>query len=358
MTVLAELTTRRRVSLACLLTIPLACLAWAYWPTFLDLADAWQHNPQYSHGYLVPAFALFLLWLRRDKLPAGALRPNWWGIPLLVAGLALRLYGAFFYYVWLDGISLIPTLAGLCLMLGGRAAWRWAWPSILFLAFAVPMPYRIASALSGPLQRTATVLSTFVMQTIGLPALSEGNVILLDDFRIGIVEACNGLNMMVVFFALAAAVALLMQRPWLDKCLILASAVPIAVASNVARITITGILFRTVNSETANAFFHDLAGWLMMPFALAILWAELWVLGRLFLEAPRRALPRRTPVRPGERKARATAPQTAGTTQGRRTGGGKRRPARTPYTRGPKPDSPAPPGGDCEVPARPAAGTT
>jgi exosortase len=283
MTPLAELATRRRLSTAILLLLPVVFFSWAYWPTFLDLANAWSTNPQYSHGYLVPLFALYLLYLRRDRLDLSAWTPSWWGLPLLALGLSLRLFGAFFYFVGLDGLSVVPTLAGICLLLGGQSAWRWAWPSILFAGFAIPMPYRLASALSGPLQRLATLVSTFVMQTIGLPALAEGNVILLDEYQIGIVEACSGLNMMVVFFALSTAVALLIQRPLLDRMLILASAAPIAVASNIARITITGILYRTTSSEAANAFFHDLAGWLMMPLALVMLWIELLVLERLFL---------------------------------------------------------------------------
>ncbi len=49
-------------ALAALLPIPTACLVWAFWPTFFDLIQAWNGNPQYSHGYLVPVFAVVLLW--------------------------------------------------------------------------------------------------------------------------------------------------------------------------------------------------------------------------------------------------------------------------------------------------------
>src|SRR5262249_15573466 len=52
------------------------------------------------------------------------------------------------------------------------------------------------------------------------------------------------------------------------------SAVPIALLCNLIRITVTGLLHEKVNSDVANAVFHDLAGWLMMPLALGMLWAE------------------------------------------------------------------------------------
>jgi exosortase len=297
--------------------VPLAvCLAWAYWPTLVGMAERWLNDPQYTHGWLVPAFAGYLLWSRREgtaPAPAPA-RQRVWGLALLLVGIALRLAGAVLFLPWLDAISLLPSLAGLAVLLGGWAALRWAWPAVAFLAFMPPLPYRLQLALGGPLQQIATRASTYLLQTVGVPATAEGNVIILSTTRLGVVEACSGLSMLVTFFALAAAVALLVRRPWPDKLLIVASAVPIAVASNVARITVTAVLFETAHDRAAHLVFHDLAGWLMMPVALAMLGAELAVLDRLLVAPPvADALPI-SPVGPGaapvagDRRGREAAP--------------------------------------------------
>ena len=45
------------------------------------------------------------------------------------------------------------------------------------------------------------------------------------------------------------------------------------------------MLHETAGSDFANNFFHDVGGWLMMPFALALLWIELKVLARLLIDA-------------------------------------------------------------------------
>jgi exosortase len=273
-----------------LLALPAACLLWCYWPTFLDLAQTWNDNPQYSHGFLVPLFAAGLLWARRGRLDPEEVRPNLFlGLPLLLLGIGLRLLGAYYYYAWLEPVSLLPVLAGLCLLIGGWEAWRWAWPAILFLAFMVPLPYRLEIALSGPLQALATTVSTFLMQVLGLPALAEGTVIHLREKPINIVEACSGLRMLMVFFALSTAVALLSKRPLLDRLILVASAVPIALASNILRVTVTGILHETTSSEFADRFFHDVAGWLMMPLGLGMLGIEVWLLERLLVEGPQTA---------------------------------------------------------------------
>src|SRR5439155_25277796 len=125
----------------------------------------------------------------------------------------------------------------------------------------------------------------FALQALGYPALAEGNVILLNDVRIGVVEACSGLTMLVTFFALSTAVAIVVRRPLLDKVVILPIAsVVIAVLTNVVRITVTGVLYELAGERVAQAVFHDWAGWLMMPLALGCLAFVLWFLSRLLVE--------------------------------------------------------------------------
>ncbi len=267
------------------LTVAVAAViaGWAYWTTLTEMAQIWAHDPQYSHGYLVPVFALALLWFRRDRLAGANLSPSWWGVPLLAAGIILRGIGTACYLVWFDRMSLVPCLAGLCLMIGGRSVFRWVWPAVAFLAFMVPLPYVLEIMVGGPLQRIATTSTTFTLQTLGYPALAEGTVILLNEANLNIVEACSGLRMLVIFFALSTAVAMVVRRPLWEKVLIVASAIPIAVVVNVIRITATGVLYESVGSQIAKAVFHDLAGWLMMPLGLLFLQAELSLLKRLLI---------------------------------------------------------------------------
>jgi exosortase len=277
---------RARVSTVTLLCVPILAAVglWSYWTTLAAVANRWADDPQYSHGYLVPVFALYLLWLKRDRLRGQALHVNWYGLILLGVGIGLRLPGAYYKFDYLDQISLLPALAGLFLLAGSWPALRWSWPALAFLAFMIPLPHAVSVALSAPMQAFATTVSTFALQVVGLPAVAEGNVILLGDIPLGIVEACSGLRMLVVFFALSTAVAMLIRKPIWEKLLIACSAVPIALASNVLRITITGVCYETFGNHFGGELFHDVAGWLMMPLGLAFLGLELWVLKMLLIE--------------------------------------------------------------------------
>jgi exosortase len=267
-------------------------LLWAYAPTLTAMGQRWSNDPKYSHGFLVPVFAAVVLWVRRPAHPDVALQPSWGGVPWLATAAVLRLGAAALYLEWLDALSLVPAMLGLCALLGGQPTLRWVWPAVVFLIFMVPAPYSVEVALAQPLQRVATSLATYFLQTAGLPAVAEGNVIWIDEVRLGVVEACSGLGMLITFFALSAAVALVLAHSWIERVVLFASAIPIAVLTNVVRITLTGILYVTAGGTAARVVYHDLAGWLMMPLALGLLWLELKFLASLFLDPePQNPLP-------------------------------------------------------------------
>jgi exosortase len=261
------------------------CLLWAYWPTLATMSERWSSDAQYSHGFLVPIFAAAILWFRRERFPTGKLEPSLRaGLLWLLAGLAMHLLGGRLAVEPLDAFSLLPTLVGLCLLMGGWAALRWAWPAIAFLGFMLPLPYQVELFLAHPLRRVATTATTYLLQLLGFPALAEGNVILIDDLRLGVIDACSGLGMLVTFFALSTAFALVIERPLLDRLVLVVSAIPIALIANIVRITATAVAHRTLGSAAGNALTHDLAGWLMMPLALGLLWLEMTYLRRLLVE--------------------------------------------------------------------------
>jgi exosortase len=178
-------------------------------------------------------------------------------------------------------VSLLPMLAAVCLAAGSWPLLRGVWPALLYLVFMFPLPGRLQGLLGQPLQRIATVASTHALQTLGYPAQADGTVIVLEEVELGVVEACNGIRMLVAFVALSTAVVALVARPWYQRFILLLSAIPIAIVCNVLRIATAGVLYETAGSATAHFVYHDLAGWLMIPMALGFLGLELWYLDRL-----------------------------------------------------------------------------
>jgi exosortase len=260
-----------------------AALAWAYADSFQKLVQLWIAEPDYNHGFLVPLFSVYLLWHRRKLINRPALRGSWWGAVLLVMAAAMRWISAYFFYPTLDVPSLIPCLAGIVLLVGGWTALSWSWPSLVFLVFMMPLPAGIAGLFSHRLQRIATLCSTWLLQLFGVPAVSYGNVIRLSNGELGIVEACSGLRMLMLFLAISVGASFLIDRPLWEKTFVAASALFIGVITNVIRITATALLFEYVGEELAHRVFHDLAGWLMMPLAMLFMGVEIWLLSKILI---------------------------------------------------------------------------
>ena len=263
--------------------ILLVAIVWSYWPTLADLAERWAIDPQYSHGFLVPLFAAIILWVRRPAEKIGAVEPL--GLLILVVCLVPRWFTGRMDLGAIDAVCMLGAILGSVLFVGGRPLLRWTWVPILFLAFMIPLPFMVEEGVAMPLRHFATEAATYVLQTLGFPAVSEGNIIQIDQIRLGVIDACSGLGMLMTLFALAAALALVVRGPVVDRVILVASAIPIAILANMARITLTGVAYASLGWQQYHQTIHDVLGWFMMPLALVLLWTEYLYLQRLLVPA-------------------------------------------------------------------------
>jgi exosortase len=291
-------------------------LGWVYWPTFVELYDTWSTHPEYSHGMLVPFFALYLLVKRKPAPPAVPPRPSpVLGFAALGVAVLMRLAGSATSFLPLEGLSFVLSLAALATLAGGRAGLARFWPPIVFLVFMVPLPYEMSRMMGAELQRIATICTTFLLQCFGQPAIAEGNRILIEGVTLNVVEACSGLRMLVTFLAFSVAAVLVLDRHWLVKLLVLAGAVPIALVTNVLRITATGLAHVWLHDGDRKTkvldFIHDFNGWMMMPIGLTFLLLELWLFRHLLIERETGGYHPAAVVREGPAAAPAVRPRFA-----------------------------------------------
>jgi exosortase len=285
-----------------------AAFVWFYWSSMMRLTHIWWANDDYQHGFFVPLFAIVLLWLRRDMIVPFAGRGSWWGLAPLALWAMMLWVAVYFNYQWLPEMSILPFFAGMALFVAGWQGLRWAWPAIVFLFFMIPLPGAVQGAASQQLQGLASRLSLFVIQTLGMRAVPEGHLIHIGDApkALNVAEACSGLRMMMLFFAICIGAAFVVRRPLWEKIVMVLSAPLIAVAANVVRIVLTavltnspllvkclvavGSLFTTVKDP--DDFIHKCVGVaLMMPVGLLLLWAEMTLLSKLLVApAPERPL--------------------------------------------------------------------
>jgi exosortase len=255
-------------------------------PAWQGLYRIWMTNADYSHGVFVLPFAALIFYGKWNAAKNDSSKVHFSAIAvgvllILLAGVT-TCAGIYCRMLTLEGAAILGYLAGIALCSLGWQAIPIAGPSILFLIFMIPLPRTTGLLMASSLQRIATIVSTYVMQTMGLPAVAEGNVIVLSHTALGIAETCSGIRMLISFFALTTAVCILIDRSLLEKAIVWLSAPLIAIVVNVLRITATGVAYEYGEEHLAELIFHDLAGWLMMPVALLLIWIELQLLEKVF----------------------------------------------------------------------------
>ncbi len=263
----------------------LIALFWSYAPTILPLIGDWRSDDNYSVGQLVPFAALYLLWNDRRKLASCKLTPCWWGIGIILLAQGARMFGLVEMYESAERYALVLTVAGVVLLVAGwDVFWRVRWV-LLFLFLMVPLPGRIHNLISGPLQNWAMMGGVVTLELLGITVSREGNVMVLNEnVPVTVAEACSGLRMLTAFVVVACVLAYIINRPGWHKVVLVCSSVPVAIFCNMIRLVVTAFLFLGVSSKVAEKFFHDFAGWTMMPLAVFILVGEMWIMSRLIIE--------------------------------------------------------------------------
>jgi exosortase len=265
-----------------------------YYRVAIKLVYDWYTIPDYSHGFLVPFFALFLLWDKRKTLRGTPIRQSWRGIPLVVFGIIVLILGVYGVDLFTARISFVFLLAGLIWTLFGSAMLRELRFPLLVLVLAIPFPTILFNQITFPLQLFASRIASDILPLLGVPVLLEGNVIQLPVMKLEVAEACSGIRSLMSLFTLAVFYGYFLERTTSRRWILALAAIPIAVTANVFRIVGTGLCVQYWDPEKALGFFHEFSGWVMFVISLGCL----YLVHRLMrLISPAKASPAKAPVR-------------------------------------------------------------
>jgi exosortase B len=255
-----------------------------YLPSFADIARTLWPREEYEHGPIILAIALWLLWQKRHCfLPArDAAGAPVLGSITLVLGLLLYVVGRSQKIDVLEIGSLVPVIAGLALVLRGRQALRELLFPLLFMLFLVPVPGIILQTLTLSLKTNVSSIVEQVLHWAGYPIGREGVVLTIGQYQLLVADACSGLNSMISLSAMAVLyVYLTGSQSWWRNALLIASALPIAVAVNIVRVITLVLITYHFGDEAGQGFVHNWAGILLFILGLALLFLLDGILKRL-----------------------------------------------------------------------------
>jgi exosortase len=246
--------------------LAIACYA----PVLLALVRQWDADPDMSHGFFVPVVAGYIVWRRRDELLAMKAEPNWWGLALVAYGAFQLWIGTLAVELFLTRTAFVITLIGaVWLLCGTRILRKLAFP--LFLCFfMVPIPAVVYNSVTFRLQLVASGLAEHALDLLAVPVLREGNVLVLPNQTLSVVEACSGIRSLLSLTFLSLVYGYFFEpKTWIRITLFLAT-VPIAIVANGSRVTLTGVMTQ-VKPELAEGVFHTASGWIIFMVAMVIL---------------------------------------------------------------------------------------
>ncbi len=244
-----------------LILIALVMILILYLPVIVKLARQWLGDSNYRHGLLIPIVSAIALWKKRDFFRHARVGGDTFsGLLLMAASSVLLIGGTAASELFTARLSLPVFLIGATLFIFGRAITAAAIPSLLFLFMMIPLPYIIYYKVTFPLQLLSARLAAGALGFAGVSVIREGNILYLPNYALEVVAACSGLRSLMTMLTLALVFAMFSTMSPIKKLLLSLSAVPIAVAANVVRLTVTALGAYTIGPQFADGTIHEISG--------------------------------------------------------------------------------------------------
>lgn len=214
-----------------------------YIGVIITLVTTWANSYLYSYGFAVAFISGYMLWITSGKLSTLDLVPDYlFGVPVTLAGIAMLAAGHLGALVSLQQVSLLVTLAGFILMLFGRRVFHVSWVPLLYLLLAMPIWDSLLGRLGPPSQVLSGAIAVSLLHSIGVPAVQEGNLLVLPNLILDVLPQCSGVNQLMAIVAMTLPAAYLWLQGYARRVTLVGIAVAVAYLSNGVRIAIVGLL--------------------------------------------------------------------------------------------------------------------
>lgn len=231
--------------------------------------DKQSFGADYSHGYLIPFVSLAVVWYKREDFFAVPKQVCQWGLFIIITALAMHWLGAKMQQTRISLVSLIMLIWGIPLYFFGWQVAKLLIFPCAYLIFCIPLNF--LDALSGPLQRVATVVSFDMLKGMGIECERIGTQLLSPYFQLNVEAPCSGLRSLLAMTALTAVYAYFTQTTFVRKWLLFLFSIPIAVAGNIGRILSIALVSITSGQQFGTGLHHDWSGYVLFTVSISLM---------------------------------------------------------------------------------------
>jgi exosortase len=242
-----------------------------YASTIVWMAERWfAPDSYYSHGLLVPIVSLGLIWQNRQTLKNLPQEGSSWGVRVFILALLIHAVGLMFRIYFLSGFSMVLCIVGFVWgAYGARVLKEVAFP-IGFLLFMVPIPLVLIVNMSFQLKLFSAQIATGFLNLIQIPAVQQGSYIQMPHASVVVEDVCSGLRSLISLMAMASLFAYWIKASLWKRVALLLSSIPIAVITNMVRITVLSVMNEKGMGPMAEAM-HQGLGFFVFALALVLL---------------------------------------------------------------------------------------
>jgi len=268
----------RRLTVWCAILAGLIALLYA--SVIKNLVVQWWTSPDYGHGFFVPLFSGYILWHERPLWTTTEIRPSNFGFAGMLAAIGLLLLGSLGAELFTTRFSMLVLFAAMIVFLAGWQMLHAVSFPLGYLMWAIPIPVIIYNQITFPLQLIASRMATAWLEVVHVPVLRDGNILVMSNYSLEVVEACSGIRSLMTLMALAVAYGYLVSPQRWVRYVLATFMVPIAIITNAIRIVVAGILAHRFGSAAAEGFLHEFSGWAIFLVALVLMFGSYWILRR------------------------------------------------------------------------------
>ncbi len=243
-----------------------------YAPTLLGLVKQWWTDPDYGYCFLVPVISVWILWQRRGRWRAACQRPSLLGLVIILLAVGLLIAGTLGAERFTTRISLLILLCGIIVFVAGKSVLRSVAFPLAYLVFMIPLPAIVFYQLTVPLQLLASSLGAHGLTVLGVRTLREGNLLILPNCSLEVLESCSGIRSLLCLLATVTAYGHFAQAALWKRCALIILVLPIAILCNGLRLVATGLLCHTAGPQADTGVFHLALGMGFFLLAFFMTW--------------------------------------------------------------------------------------
>ncbi|MCW5941199.1 MAG: exosortase/archaeosortase family protein [Fimbriimonadaceae bacterium] len=252
----------------------------AFWPLVSGLPKLWMsEDGYYSHGFLVPVIAGYVVYRWWPRLQSRPIRPFWPAIlPVLLMLWPLRAAYIQDIEALMSFGLILSLLCGVWFVAGARWMFALSLP-ILYLAFALPIWTMAIDVYLNRLQIWSTDVAYAMLKSFGLsPFRVDVTTIELNRFTLNVAVPCSGLKLVLALTAFTAFFMMIARLRWWGNLLMAGMVIPLALFINGLRIALIGVVGNEFGTDAGMAF-HDYSGYITLLLCFFLLFKFARMLG-------------------------------------------------------------------------------